>query len=119
METRFRVKDERSRQSHRLKPAAQVAGLVEQCDCPDQMVRYLRTCRYNAKQFHMSNETIDYHTDPYSLAEKLDAAGVLRAAPQLKINLFACACCRLIWPQLPPMAQLALEVAERFDTGLA
>lgn len=67
----------------------------------------------------MAKQTPHVHNDPYILAEELEAAGVLRAASLPKLNSFACACCHLIWDELPPIAQLGLEVAERYVNGNA
>jgi hypothetical protein len=38
---------------------------------------------------------------------------------QIKINAFCCECCRLIWDELSPIAQHAVQVAEDYVAGLA
>jgi hypothetical protein len=54
--------------------------------------------------------------DEIDLAEDLEASGDLQN--EMKLQLFACACCRLIWDKLPPLAQAALLVGEDFSNGL-
>jgi hypothetical protein len=50
-------------------------------------------------------------SDPYVLADELDARGLLN--PQA-VRTFSCACCRLIWAHLPIIAQEALGIAEAY-----
>ena len=51
-----------------------------------------------------------------------DLLGDLEQSRQLqdeqKIQRFSCACCRLIWAKLPPIAQEALTLGEDFSKGL-
>lgn len=52
----------------------------------------------------------------YDLIGDFEASGHLQE--EMKIHLFSCACCRLIFDKLPPVAQRALELAEDFSRGL-
>lgn len=54
--------------------------------------------------------------DHYSLLSDLEQSGQLQDAQ--KIQRFSCACCRLIWDKLPPIAQEALCLGEDFSNGL-
>lgn len=54
-------------------------------------------------------------TDPLPLLEYLQSA-----ASERKLRLFACACCRLVWPRMKDEhCRHAVEVAERYADGLA
>jgi hypothetical protein len=75
--------------------------------------RRLWICELEAKM-DKQQETSD---DWCALAGKLDSAGILRSTPLPKFNSFACACCRLIWDELPPLARQALVVAEKYVSG--
>jgi hypothetical protein len=61
-------------------------------------------------------------SDFYGPGSALDLVAELEASRHLqdekKIHLFSCACCRLIFDKLPPVAQRALELAEDFSKGL-
>ena len=54
--------------------------------------------------------------DPYELAEELEASRLLQ--DERKLQIFSCACCRLIWDKLPSIAQAALNIAEAYSKGL-
>ena len=53
---------------------------------------------------------------PHDLLSDLDASELLENRE--KLQLFSCACCRLIFDKLPPVAQTALNVGEDFSKGL-
>jgi hypothetical protein len=53
-------------------------------------------------------------TDPERLLEFLRGK-----ASERKLRLFACACCRRVWPMLRPNQQHAVEMAEKFADGSA
>jgi hypothetical protein len=52
----------------------------------------------------------------FQLAEELEASGELQDGERLQ--LFSCACCRLIINKLPSVAQEALTLGEDFSKGL-
>ena len=49
--------------------------------------------------------------DPYTLLGDLEQSRQLQ--DEQKIQRFSCACCRLIWAKLPPIAQEALTLGEK------
>jgi hypothetical protein len=54
-------------------------------------------------------------TDPQPMLTFLGDSGT---ASEGKLRLFACACCRLVWPLLRHESQLAVQSAERCAAGL-
>jgi hypothetical protein len=50
-------------------------------------------------------------SDPYVLADLLESSGLL--SPQT-VRTFCCACCQLIWTDIPTIAQEALSIAEAY-----
>ena len=50
--------------------------------------------------------------DARDLLEDLELKGVLN--DEKKVLSFCCACCRLIWDNLPKIARNALEIAEKY-----
>jgi hypothetical protein len=54
--------------------------------------------------------------DQYALVGDLEQS--LQLQDEQKIQRFACACCRLIWAMLPPIAQEALSLGEDYSKGL-
>lgn len=75
------------------------------CDDPQRMLSFLREREWIAEPPRLDQAT----------------GKVALLATDRKLRLFACACCRAIWPQLwpDPRSRRAVEVAERFADGLA
>jgi hypothetical protein len=61
-------------------------------------------------------DSFETQGDPYELVEELEASCLLQ--DEGKLQAFSCACCRLIWDELPIAAQSALKVAEDYSKGL-
>jgi hypothetical protein len=62
----------------------------------------------------MTEEDWDCCTDPMAMLDFLRGR-----ASERKLRLFACACCRLLWPLLHKRVRRAVSVMENFVEGLA
>lgn len=66
----------------------------------------------------VNNKVHNLDKDNMSLTiNELSKSGVLAASDERQLNAFCCACCRLIWDELPVEARRSLEVAERYVRG--
>jgi hypothetical protein len=66
-------------------------------------------------------EWLDGYCDPQAMIEHLARMGKAKGQRgQRKLRLFACACCRNVWAQLPDeRSRIAVEISERYAEGLA
>ena len=59
----------------------------------------------------------EYTNDTRDLLEDFEVSGVLN--DEKKVLSFCCACCRLIWDELPKIAQEALKISEKYIKNAA